>query len=148
MRLWQRSDARHKSKQFRGTHEFHSCWASWCTAFAISLVLLVMPGIARAAAAQADPYPAMAPLEEYLMPEEAEIAMARSAAPASIADGATVMVLGRQGYRTAAEGRTALCAMWSGPGPGRRMIRSSGIRNYMPPIALMRQRPGALRRSI
>jgi hypothetical protein len=68
------------------------------------LVLLVMPGIARAAAAQADPYPAMAPLEEYLMPEEAEIAMARSAAPASIADGATVMVLGRQGYRTAAQG--------------------------------------------
>jgi hypothetical protein len=31
----------------------------------------------------------MAPLEEYLMPKDAEIALARSAAPASIADGAT-----------------------------------------------------------
>jgi len=46
----------------------------------------------------------MAPLEEYLMPQEAEIALARSAAPASIADGATVMVLGRQGYTTAVQG--------------------------------------------
>ena len=47
----------------------------------------------------------MAPLDQYLIPDEnAEIALARSAAPASIADGATVMVLGRQGYTTAVQG--------------------------------------------
>jgi hypothetical protein len=40
-----------------------------------------------------------------LMPDEkAEIALARSAAPASISDGAEVMVLGRTGYRTAVKG--------------------------------------------
>ena len=50
------------------------------------------------------PYPAMASLEEYLMPTEAEIALARSAAPASVADSATVMVLGRRGYTIAVPG--------------------------------------------
>ena len=58
------------------------------------------------ARAQADPYPAMASLEEYLMPKDAEIALARSAAPASVADDATVMVLGRQGYTTAVQGKS------------------------------------------
>ncbi len=48
----------------------------------------------------------MAPLGQYLMPDEkSEIALARSAAPASISDGAEVMVLGRMGYRTAVKGR-------------------------------------------
>jgi hypothetical protein len=50
-------------------------------------------------------YPNMAPLDQYLIADEkAEIALARSAAPASIADHATVMVLGREGYTTAVQG--------------------------------------------
>jgi hypothetical protein len=66
--------------------------------------LLVVSGAIRKARAQANPYPTMAPLQEYLMPQDAEIALARSAAPPSIADSATVMVLGRQGYTTAVRG--------------------------------------------
>jgi hypothetical protein len=51
------------------------------------------------------PYPAMAPLDQYLIPDEkAEIALARSAAPASISDQAEVMVLRRDGYATAVRG--------------------------------------------
>ena len=50
------------------------------------------------------PYPNMAPLEQYLMDHDAEIALARSGAPPSIAKDATVMVLGKQGYETAVEG--------------------------------------------
>lgn len=73
----------------------------------------------RQARAQADPYPAMAPLGEYLMPKDAEIALARSAAPASIADRAAVMVLGRQGYKTAVQGTNGfLCYVersWAHP---------------------------------
>jgi len=47
----------------------------------------------------------MAPLDQYLMADRNdEIALARSAAPASIADGATVLVLGPQGYTTAVQG--------------------------------------------
>lgn len=50
-------------------------------------------------------YPAMASLDQYLIPDkDSEIALARSSAPKSISDGAKVMVLGRQGYTTAAKG--------------------------------------------
>ena len=71
------------------------------------LVLVVIPGATSQALARAQkaPYPAMAPLGQYLMPDEkSEIALARGAAPASISDGAEVMVLGRTGYRTAVKG--------------------------------------------
>jgi len=53
-----------------------------------------------------DPYPKMAPLDQYLMADRnAEIALARSAAPESISRDATVAVLGSHGYETAAEGK-------------------------------------------
>jgi hypothetical protein len=71
------------------------------------LVQVVIPGATCPARAQAEkvPYPAMAPIDQYLMPDEnSEIALARSAAPASISDGAEVMVLGRKGYTTAVKG--------------------------------------------
>jgi len=71
-------------------------------------VLALALGAARQAQAQdtKNPYPSMAPLEQYLMPDRnAEIALARSAAPPSISKDATVMVLGRQGYETAVEGK-------------------------------------------
>jgi len=71
------------------------------------LVQVVLPGATWQARAQAEksPYPAMAPLNQYLMPDEdSEIALARSAAPVSISDGAEVLVLGRDGYTTAVKG--------------------------------------------
>ncbi len=85
----------------------------------VFLALVVLPQTVRPARAEADPYPAMAPLAEYLMPQDAEVALARSAAPASIADGATVMVMGRQGYTTAVQGTNGfLCYVersWAKP---------------------------------
>jgi len=78
----------------------------------IAFALLVPVGIPQARAqAKQTPYPAMAPLAQYLMTDEkAEIALARSAAPASISNEAEVMVLGRTGYRTAAKGQNGfLC---------------------------------------
>src|SRR5215470_3422893 len=57
------------------------------------------------AAAQSDPYPKMAPVGQYLMEKKAEIQLARSAAPESISRDATVLILGRQGYETAVEGK-------------------------------------------
>lgn len=47
----------------------------------------------------------MAPLAKYLMPRAAEIALARTAAPAAIASAATVLVLGPNGFTTAVPGR-------------------------------------------
>jgi hypothetical protein len=54
----------------------------------------------------------MASIDPYLMDRDAEIAMARSAAPPSVAKDATVMVLGRHGYETAVEGKNGfVCAV-------------------------------------
>src|ERR1700758_5488985 len=73
-------------------------------AFALRIVLLDAGGQAVAQAGKAA-YPAMAPLDQYLISDEkSEIALARSAAPSSISDGAEVMVLGREGYTTAVKG--------------------------------------------
>ena len=59
--------------------------------------------MAQAAAA---PYSKMAPINQYLMTDQAaEIALARSAAPESIARDAEVQVLGRHGFETAVKGK-------------------------------------------
>ena len=63
------------------------------------------------AAAQSDKYPKMAPVDQYLMERNAEILLARSAAPDSISSDATVLILGRQGYETAVEGRNGWVCM-------------------------------------
>jgi hypothetical protein len=47
----------------------------------------------------------MAPVEQYRMSRPEEIAMARSAAPASIANDAEVLVLGKSGFETAVKGK-------------------------------------------
>ena len=76
-------------------------------AIAFALLLVVSSGAAHKARAQAEkaPYPAMHSLDRYLMPDDnSEIALARSAAPASISAAAEVMVLGRNGYTTAVKG--------------------------------------------
>ena len=58
------------------------------------------------ATTQSDPYPKMAPIDQYLMTDQsAEIALARSAAPDSIARDAEVQVLGRHGFETAVKGK-------------------------------------------
>ena len=77
-------------------------------------LLAVFSGVGRRTVAQATKaaYPAMAPLDQYLMSDEqSEIALARSAAPGSISDGAEVMVLGREGYRTAVKGTNGFLCM-------------------------------------
>jgi uncharacterized membrane protein YphA (DoxX/SURF4 family) len=74
-------------------------------AFVVFGVFLGAGAHARATQSDKDRYQAMAPVEQYLMPDEqAEIALARSAAPASISNDASVMVLGRKGYTTAVKG--------------------------------------------
>jgi hypothetical protein len=69
------------------------------------------------------PYPSMAPVDQYLMPDrDAEIALARSAAPEAISRDATILVLGRHGYETAVKGKNGfVCVVergWMGPFDG------------------------------
>jgi hypothetical protein len=51
------------------------------------------------------PYPTMAPVEQYMMDRDAEIALARTGAPDSISRDATIVVLGRHGYEVAVQGK-------------------------------------------
>ncbi len=77
-----------------------------------SFALLVVLGTVYHAMAQGaahgkkTPYPSMAPIDQYLMKDQgAEIALARSAAPESIARDAEVLVLRRHGFETAVKGK-------------------------------------------
>ncbi len=67
-----------------------------------------------------DPYPTMAPLDQYLMADRnAEIALARTAAPSSISQDATVMILTSHGFETGAEGKNGFVCIvvrgWTSP---------------------------------
>jgi hypothetical protein len=62
----------------------------------------------------------MAPLDQYLMADRnAEIALARSAAPTSISGDATVLVFEKSGYQTAIEGKNGFTCLveraWMSP---------------------------------
>ena len=62
-----------------------------------------------------EPYPNMAPIEQYQMDRDAEIALARSAAPDAISHDASVIVLTRHGYETAVHGKNGWVC-WVGRG--------------------------------
>lgn len=73
-------------------------------ALALVVIFAIAPRPARAQDAKT-PYPQMAPLDQYLIADRnAEIELARSAAPEAIAREAEVMVLTRHGYEIAAQG--------------------------------------------
>jgi len=65
-------------------------------------------------------YAAMAPIEQYLMVDRnAEIALARSAAPASVSADASILVFEKSGYKTVAEGKNGFTCLversWMSP---------------------------------
>jgi len=80
----------------------------------IALIVVLGSGWQAKAQDAKTPYPSMAPLDQYLIADRnAEIAMARTAAPESISGDAEVMVLGRHGYETAAKGKNGfVCMVW------------------------------------
>ncbi|MGA7055924.1 MAG: hypothetical protein ABSC07_13725 [Terriglobales bacterium] len=89
-----------------------------------SYAMVVVLGVWSHAQAQdaKTPYPSMAPLDQYLMERNAEIALARSAAPEAISRDAEVLVLGRHGYETAVKGKNGfVCVVergWMSPFDG------------------------------
>ena len=93
-------------------------------AVAASISLVITLGLMGMKEGQAQSskaaYPSMAPLDQYLMPDrDAEIALARSAAPDAISGEAKILVLGRKGYETALEGKNGfVCVVeraWMSP---------------------------------
>lgn len=67
-----------------------------------------------------DPHPSMAPLDQCLIADRnAEIALARTAAPPSVSGDATVVILGTHGFETAAQGKNGFVCIveraWTSP---------------------------------
>jgi hypothetical protein len=86
-----------------------------CVAVGLQLTLTSNQNEGRSTA-----YPSMASIEQYLMPDpNAEITLARSAAPAAISGDAKILVLSWRGYETAIEGRNGFVCMversWMSP---------------------------------
>jgi hypothetical protein len=82
-------------------------------AMKVTLTLLfLLTGVGGAVQAQPAKYP---PLAEYLMPRDAEITLAKSAAPPSVSDRATIKTLTKSGYVVAREGDNgAVCMVMRG----------------------------------
>jgi hypothetical protein len=58
------------------------------------------------------PYPTMAPIAQYRMDRDAEIALARTAAPEAISRDAEILVLGEKGFDVAIKGKNGfVCAV-------------------------------------
>jgi len=87
---------------------------------ACGLILLLSMAAAASAQEKAAPYPTPSSFEPFLIASPAEeIALARSAAPASISNDAEILTLGRAGYETAVKGRNGFVCLvdrsWSKP---------------------------------
>jgi len=83
------------------------------------LALTMTLGATAHAQGVAKPYATMAPLDQYLMDRAAEAALAKSAAPPSISDNATILVLTAKGYETVAKGKNGFTCLversWMSP---------------------------------
>jgi hypothetical protein len=86
------------------------------TVACLSFPLILILDVAGWAQGTQTSYPSMAPADQYLIADRnAEIALARSAAPESISRDAKILVLGRHGYETAVEGKNGfVCAVERG----------------------------------
>ena len=88
---------------------------------AASVLLAASSSTSPAQAQEAKaPYPAMAPLDQYLIADRAaEIALAKSAAPPALSSDANVLVLEKDGYHTAVEGKNGFTCVvergWMSP---------------------------------
>ena len=98
-----------ETKTFRALANTKCRTATSATIVGVFIVL----AMAKQAPAQGagTPYPKMAEIDQYLMTQEAEVALARSAAPESIAKDADVLVLDRRGYQTASKGRNGFVCL-------------------------------------
>jgi hypothetical protein len=85
----------------------------------LALAVMLCAVLQSQAQAAKTPYPAMAPLDQYLMDRNAEVDLARTAAPTSISGDADVMVLGQHGYETAVKGKNGFVCIversWMAP---------------------------------
>jgi Putative zinc-finger len=97
-----------------------SIWAGALAIVCVAVGLMLTRTRSNRTEDRSTAYPSMASIEQYLMSDRnAEIALARTAAPAAISSDAKILVLGWRGYETAVEGRNGFVCMversWMSP---------------------------------
>src|SRR6185312_7529373 len=118
---------RHSNRFCRRRHPLPDAHTNWrrsmigAMAGTTGLTIALVATLGAAAPMQAQhahsgdadsPYPAMAPIAEYRMDRDAEIALARTAAPASISRDAEIMVMGQKNFEVAVKGKNGfVCAV-------------------------------------
>jgi len=100
----------------------------------LALVLILL--LANAAAGAQDKK--YAPLSQVLMEPNAEIALARSAAPDNVSGPATVKVLTPDGFKVAVEGQNGFVCLVLPAGARRPTVRSRSATTSMSPICARR----------
>jgi hypothetical protein len=80
------------------------------TAVSVMSVASLLTSTVHAQTATAS-YPSMAPIEQYRMTPAAEIALAKSAAPAAISGDADVLIFGSKGYESAVRGHSGFVCL-------------------------------------
>jgi hypothetical protein len=121
---------------------------------AVALLSLLNMTVSTRAQEDVRPYPKMLPISEYLMDRDAQIALARSAAPAGVAKDATVLVLTPKGWETAVKGTNGFVCMtgpawtasidfydvWSPKQRGAVCLNPAAVRSILPIFNMRRKR--------
>ena len=113
------------------------------TRFVLPALLILASFSASPLSAQSAKYP---PISQYLMPRDAEVALARTAAPPAVSDRATVKVLTATGFEVAQAGDSGVvCMVMRGfsaptftPAPFRDLVYDPTVHApicFMPPAA-------------
>lgn len=117
----------------------------------VALLGVIATAVTAHAQAVKTAYPSMAPVDQYMMERSAEIALARSAAPAAISKDAEVRVLTRNGYETAVHGTNGFVCLverswaseigdpdfWNPKVRGPLCLNPPAVRSYLP-LTLMK----------
>jgi hypothetical protein len=130
---------------------FHIRTSTLCIALVLAQILLSGATNQARAAETTTAYPAMAPFDQYLIPDRnSEIALARTGAPKSISDLAEVLVLGRDGYTSAAQGQNGFVCLverswasatdapefWNPKIRSPQCVNAPAVRSYLPSVLL------------
>ncbi|MEO7043435.1 MAG: hypothetical protein ABI035_14325, partial [Gemmatimonadaceae bacterium] len=116
----------------------------------VALLGMIATAVTVHAQAVKTSYPSMAPSGQYMMERNAEIALARSAAPPTISKDAEVMVLTRDGYDIAVKGSNGFVCMverswasgiddpdfWNPKVRGPLCLNPPAVRSYLPDALL------------
>jgi hypothetical protein len=115
--LWERFQKQEAAKVSSPRMEKRMMTSRWVWAGALAIVcvafgLMLTHTRSNRTVDRSTAYPSMASIEQYLISDRnAEIALARSAAPAAISSDAKILVLRWRGYETAVEGRNGFVCM-------------------------------------